>query len=65
MIADNLRTGTHLVHLVLRTAAGALLAPILLVVLLILFLVILADFTRFRLRETRNGPPRPKALWEF
>jgi hypothetical protein len=29
------------------------------------FLVVVADFAWFRLRDLRDGHPEPKGLWEF
>jgi hypothetical protein len=48
-----------------RLLAGLFLAPLLLVLALLGFLVVLADFAWFRLRDVRDGHPQPKGLWEF
>jgi hypothetical protein len=64
--ADNDRAvGSHPVKATVRMLATLLLVPFLLAVALLGFLVVLADFTWFRLRETRYGHPHPKGLWEF
>lgn len=49
----------------LRTATGLLLSPMLVLAAVFGFLVVLADFSIFRLRTLRHGRPAPKGLWEF
>jgi hypothetical protein len=49
----------------LRLLASLIVLPLLLVAAALSFLVILADFAFFRLRDLRNGHPQPKGLWEF
>ncbi len=49
----------------LRMITGLFLSPLLLLVALLGFLVVLTDFAFFRLRDIRDGHPRPKGLWEF
>jgi hypothetical protein len=49
----------------LRILGTLLVSPLLLVVAVGGFLIVLADFTWFRLREIRYGHPQPKGLWEF
>ena len=49
----------------LRMVVGLLALPVLVLVAMLGFLVVLADFTWFRLRDVRNGHPQPKGLWEF
>jgi hypothetical protein len=49
----------------LRILGALLLSPLLMVIALAGFLVVLADFCWFRLREIRYGHPQPKGLWEF
>lgn len=60
-----IHTGSHLLHLVLRTLATVVAAPFLLAISLMVFLVVLADFSIFRLRALRSGNTHPKGLWEF
>jgi hypothetical protein len=38
---------------------------VLLIAAILSFVVVLADFAFFRLRDRRNGHPEPKGLWEF
>ena len=49
----------------LRMLTGLLLAPVLLMLAILGFLVVLGDFAWFRLRDVRDGHPQPKGLWEF
>jgi hypothetical protein len=49
----------------LRMLTGLLLSPVLLLLAMLGFLVVLADFAWFRLRDIRDGHPLPKGLWEF
>jgi len=49
----------------LRIFAGLLVVPVLLIAAILSFVVVLADFAFFRLRDRRNGHPEPKGLWEF
>ncbi len=49
----------------LRILAGLFLFPVLLLLAMLGFLVVLADFAWFRLRNIRDGHPLPKGLWEF
>jgi hypothetical protein len=49
----------------LRMLASLLVLPLLLAAALLSFVVVLADFAFFRLRDHRNGHPQPKGLWEF
>jgi len=49
----------------LRLLIGLFLTPLLLVLAMLGFLVVLADFAWFRLRDVRDGHPQPKGLWEF
>jgi hypothetical protein len=49
----------------LRMLTGLLLTPVLLLLAMLGFLVVLADFAWFRLRDIRDGHPLPKGLWEF
>ena len=49
----------------LKILAALLLFPLLLIIASVGFLVVLADFSWFRLREIRYGHPQPKGLWEF
>ncbi len=44
---------------------GLFVAPLLLILAVLGFIVVLADFAWFRLRNVRNGHPQPKGLWEF
>jgi hypothetical protein len=62
---DDLDAPAHPFKTLLRILGTLLLAPLLLIVALVSFLVVLADFTWFRLRELRYGHPQPKGLWEF
>jgi hypothetical protein len=61
----DLSAGLYPFKTALKILATLLLAPLLLVVALAGFLVVLADFCWFRLREIRYGHPEPKGLWEF
>ncbi len=63
--SNNLHAASRVLRTLLRTFAGALLLPLLLAVSLVVFLIALADFALFRLRDLRNGHPHPKGLWEF
>lgn len=49
----------------LRMFTGLLIAPLLVLLAMLGFLVVLADFAWFRLRDLRDGHPQPKGLWEF
>jgi hypothetical protein len=49
----------------LRMFTGLLLSPLLVLLAILGFLVVLADFACFRLRDIRDGHPQPKGLWEF
>jgi len=49
----------------LKGIAYTLAAPFLLIAVLAALVVVLLDFTLFRIRETLHGNPHPKALWEF
>jgi hypothetical protein len=49
----------------LRMLTGLLLAPVFLLLAMLGFLVVLADFAWFRLRDIRDGHPVAKGLWEF
>jgi hypothetical protein len=49
----------------LRAFAGLLVLPLLMLLAMLGFLVVLADFSWFRLRNLRDGRPQPKGLWEF
>jgi hypothetical protein len=49
----------------LRALAGLLVLPLLIMLAMLGFLVVLADFAWFRLRDLRDGHPQPKGLWEF
>ena len=49
----------------LRILASLLLSPALVLLAFVGFLVVLADFAWFRLRDLRDGHPSPKRLWEF
>ena len=49
----------------LRMVIGLLLSPLLVLVAMLGFLVVLADFACFRLQDVRDGHPQPKGLWEF
>jgi hypothetical protein len=49
----------------LRMLTGLLLTPLLVLLAMLGFLVVLADFACFRLRDLRDGHPEPKGLWEF
>jgi hypothetical protein len=44
---------------------GLLLSPLLVLLAMLGFLVVVADFAWFRLRDLRDGHPEPKGLWEF
>jgi hypothetical protein len=57
--------GLRRLHAPLRMLIGLLVAPLLLVAALLSFVVVLADFAFFRLRDLRAGHPQPKGLWEF
>ena len=48
-----------------RMGIGLLLSPLLVLVAMLGFLVVLADFACFRLQDVRDGHPQPKGLWEF
>jgi hypothetical protein len=70
--APDTSAGTHLHTRILllllpplRILAGLFLAPLLLIVASLSFLVVLADFSLFRLQNTGAGHPAPKGLWEF
>jgi hypothetical protein len=65
LAGDDLSADSHPVKAALRILATLLLAPLLLTVAIAGFLVVLADFCWFRLREIRYGHPEPKGLWEF
>ena len=56
---------SHPFQTALKMLAAFLLSPVLLLIALLGFLVVLADFCWFRLREIRYGHPHPKGLWEF
>lgn len=49
----------------LHMLTGAFVAPLLLILALLGFVVVIADFAWFRLRNFRKGRPQPKGLWEF
>jgi len=49
----------------LRMLTGLLLSPLLVLLAMLGFLVVVADFAWFRLRDLRDGHPEPKGLWEF
>jgi hypothetical protein len=57
-------SSSHL-NALLKILGALLLSPLLLVIALVGFLIVLADFCWFRLREIRYGHPQPKGLWEF
>jgi hypothetical protein len=57
--------GSNPFKTLLRILGTLLVSPLLLVVAVGGFLIVLADFTWFRLREIRYGHPQPKGLWEF
>ena len=57
--------GSNPLKTLLRILGTLLVSPLLLVVAVGGFLIVLADFTWFRLREIRYGHPQPKGLWEF
>jgi hypothetical protein len=61
----DLHTGSNPFKTLLRILGTLLVSPLLLVVAVGGFLIVLADFTWFRLREIRYGHPQPKGLWEF
>ncbi|MGA7157188.1 MAG: hypothetical protein WBY53_10090 [Acidobacteriaceae bacterium] len=65
MIGNELHVAPHIFHLIAKTFLGTILLPFFLAVALVVFLVALGDFAWFRLRDLRNGHPRPKGLWEF
>jgi len=60
IIADFRRLKTPL-----RLLTALFLSPLLLIVAILGFLVVVADFAWFRLRDVRDGHPQPKGLWEF
>ncbi len=62
---NDLRTTSRRLKTLLKALASILFAPLLLVVGLAVFLIVVADFSYFRLREIRYGHPQPKGLWEF
>jgi hypothetical protein len=49
----------------LRMFTGLFLFPLLLLLAMLGFLVVLADFACFRLGDIRAGHPAAKGLWEF
>lgn len=49
----------------LKMLAGLLIAPVFLVIALLSFPLVLADFALFRLHDLRDGHPHAKGLWEF
>jgi hypothetical protein len=49
----------------LRMLASLCLSPLLILLAMLGFLVVVADFAWFRLRDLRDGHPEPKGLWEF
>ncbi len=40
-------------------------APVICMGALIMFVIVVCDFTAFRLKAQMSGPHRPKGLWEF
>jgi hypothetical protein len=62
---QDLDAGSNPLKTLLRMLGTLLVSPLLLVIALVGFVVVLADFTWFRLREIRYGHPQPKGLWEF
>jgi hypothetical protein len=65
LIGDDLSADSHPVKVAFKLLAALLLTPLLLAITLVSFVIVLADFARFRLRELRSGHPEPKGLWEF
>jgi hypothetical protein len=65
IVGKDLAAVAHPFNTALKIVATLLLAPFLLPIAFLGFLVVLADFCWFRLRELRYGHPQPKGLWEF
>ena len=65
LIGDDLPAASNPVKVAFKVLAALLLAPLLLAITLVGFVIVLADFAWFRLRQFRSGPPEPKGLWEF
>jgi hypothetical protein len=61
----DLPAGSSHLKALLRILGALLLSPLLLAIASVGFLIVLADFCWFRLREIRYGHPEPKGLWEF
>jgi hypothetical protein len=62
---DDLPSDSHPTKVAFKSLSALLLAPLLLAITVVGFVVVLADFAWFRLRELRSGHPEPKGLWEF
>ena len=58
-------TGLSRLKRPLRMLSGLLLSPLLVLLAMLGFLVVVADFAWFRLRDHRKGHPPAKGLWEF
>ena len=64
-VADRISAGFRFLRTPLKMLAGLLIAPVFVVIALLSFLLVLADFAVFRLQDLRDGHPHPKGLWEF
>jgi hypothetical protein len=65
VVGKHVPASSHPFQSALKIVATLLLTPLLLIIALAGFLIVLADFTWFRLKEIRYGHPEPKGLWEF
>jgi hypothetical protein len=65
LVDNDLPAASRPFKAVLKLLAALLLAPLLLAIALVGFIVVLADFAWFRLRGVHYGHPAPKGLWEF
>jgi hypothetical protein len=64
-LVDSTTTDLSRLKRPLRMLSGLLLFPVLVLLATLGFLVVVADFAWFRLRDLRDGHPEPKGLWEF